>query len=185
MAEIALDFYFARETEMYEGYRALTRRYLREAAAGHDRPFWLLHADTAIDPERGTKAALEPALVRDAYERLRSAPELRVHCAPGVRVGKRPAIAGREIVLEPRIVTADMPDGLRFEHDVDVVTLVELAPQFTQVPDLYEAYIQRTGPTGLPTFLTALSGVLARGWLRWNASNDAGNGMPEAEPKVL
>jgi hypothetical protein len=84
---------------------------------------------------------------------------------PGVRVEPRAAISGSEIVLESRLVTAGDPAGTRFLFDVDVVAMVELAPHFQAVPDLYEACVSRVGPVALPAFLTALATALARRWL--------------------
>ena len=55
---------------------------------------------------------------------------------------------------------------LRLLRGVDLVRLVELAPQHRQVPDLFEAYIRRCPPVSLPDFLGALSVLLAKGALR-------------------
>ena len=82
-----------------------------------------------------------------------------------MRLEPRPAIGGNEIVLEPRLVTQANPVGVRFLHDVDVVTLVDLAPTCRQVPDVYEAYLRRAGPVDLGAFLTALATAVARGWV--------------------
>lgn len=170
MAAVARRFYADREAEMYRGYLALTRRYLREAATGHERPFWAQHAEGGAGEAAASGAGPDVAAVRAAHDRLRAASVLQVRRGEAVRVEPRPAIAGREIVLEPRLVTAAVPAGVRFEHDIDLVALIELAPLHRQVPDLYDAYVRRTGPIGLPAFLTALSGVLARGWLRWDTA---------------
>jgi hypothetical protein len=82
-----------------------------------------------------------------------------------VRIEPRAAIGGNEIVLEPRLITPGDLVGVRFLHDVDVVTLVELAPAVRQVPDLFEAYERRAGPVDLRAFLTALATAVARRWL--------------------
>jgi hypothetical protein len=60
-----------------------------------------------------------------------------------------------------------MPAGVRFLHDVDLVTLVEIAPAHRQVPDLYEACVRQGGPIDLAAFLRALATAVARGWLEW------------------
>ncbi|MGH9202590.1 MAG: hypothetical protein ACRD2A_15305, partial [Vicinamibacterales bacterium] len=83
----------------------------------------------------------------------------------GVLVEPRPAVSGSEIVLERRIVSADRPSGIRFVRDVDVIALIDLAPQYSAVPDLFDAYCRRSGPVGLPDFLRALATTLAKGWL--------------------
>ena len=55
---------------------------------------------------------------------------------------------------------------MRYLYDVDVVTLVELAPLHRDVPTLYDACRARSGPTDLRAFATALATAVARGWLR-------------------
>ena len=50
--------------------------------------------------------------------------------------------------------------------NVNAPQLAELAPRFTQVPDLFDAY-NRAGPAvPLPDFLTALSTLVAKGILK-------------------
>jgi hypothetical protein len=68
-------------------------------------------------------------------------------------------------VLEPRLVDAASPDGVRFVDGVDVVVLTRLANGFRQVPDLFDAYGRELGPVALPAFLKALATAVARGWL--------------------
>lgn len=165
MAETALRFFADREAEMYASFLALTRRFLREAAAGQGHPFWAERADLTERDALADRAREERAAVEAAYERLRVAPGLRVARGPGVAIEARPAIAGSEIVLEPRLVTGAEPAGVRFLFDVDIVSLVELAPTAGEVPELYEAYILRSGPVDLAAFLTALATAMARGWL--------------------
>jgi hypothetical protein len=82
-----------------------------------------------------------------------------------VVVQPRPAVSGTEIVLESRIVGPDLPSGIRFVRDVDVIALVDLAPSHSEVPDLFDAYCRTSGPVALPDFLYALATALAKGWL--------------------
>jgi hypothetical protein len=84
-----------------------------------------------------------------------------------VRIEPRPAVSGCEIVLEDRLVPSDGGAAVRFAHDVDLIALIDLAPSYAQVPDLFEAYLRRAGQVALPDFLAALALVVARGWLRW------------------
>ncbi len=81
-----------------------------------------------------------------------------------MRLERRPAIGGNEIVLEPRLVTPTDPVGVRFLYDVDVVTMVELAPTCRQVPDLFDAYVKRAGPVDLGGVSDGLATAVA-GWL--------------------
>ncbi|MGE0461227.1 MAG: NAD(P)/FAD-dependent oxidoreductase [Vicinamibacterales bacterium] len=165
MASTALAFFTAREAEVYSNFLMLTRRFLHEAAEGQAHPFWAERAETREWDERRDRERRERAAVQAAYERLRAAPDLHVQRGPDVRLEPRPAIAGNEIVLEPRLVTPGDPAGVRFLHDIDVVTMVELAPSCRQVPALFEACVGRAGPMDLAAFLTALATALARGWL--------------------
>jgi hypothetical protein len=165
MGPVARRFFADREAEMYGNFLALTKLYLQEAAIGQAHPFWADRAETRDVDERRERQARERAAVEAAYERLRALPALVVARGPRVRTQFRPAIGGSTIVLEPRLVTDEEPTGVRFLYDVDMVTLVEVAPACRQVPDLYEAYVIRMGPVDLAAFLTALATAIARGWL--------------------
>jgi flavin-dependent dehydrogenase len=165
MGAVARRFFADREAEMYGNFLALTKRYLREAAVDTAQPFWAERADARDADERRERQDREREAVEAAYERLRQATGLRLSLGAGVRRELRPAIAGPEIVMEPRLVTESDPVGVRFLFDVDVVALTELGPKCGQVPDLYEALVNRVGPTELPAFLTALATAVARGWL--------------------
>jgi 2-polyprenyl-6-methoxyphenol hydroxylase-like FAD-dependent oxidoreductase len=165
MASTALAFFAEREAEMYADFLGLTRRFLRDAAEGQAHPFWAERAETSEWDDRVDRERHERGAIQAAYDRVRAAQELRVTRGPDVRLEPRPAIAGTEIVLEPRLVTLNNATGVRFLHDIDVVTLVELAPTCGQVPDLYDACVRRVGPMDLAAFLTALATAVARGWL--------------------
>jgi hypothetical protein len=80
-----------------------------------------------------------------------------------VRIDDRPCVRGHEIVLEPGIVTGE--ESTRFLAGVDVVAVLDLAPRFSQVPDLFEAYCRIHGTVPLPDFLLALATAVARRWL--------------------
>ena len=72
---------------------------------------------------------------------------------------------GRRIVLDEHLASPALPDGVRFLRDVDLPPLVEMAPGFDQVPDLYQAYLDRVATVSLPDFLGALSVLLGKGML--------------------
>src|SRR5262245_45736987 len=166
MRRTALDFYNAREAEVYQAFRTLTARHLADAAPGHPHPFWNDRAE--VDGMAMGDALSESAqsAVARAFERIRHAPSLTVRRAPDVRTEARPAVSGCDIVLEERLVSDLDPQGLRDAYDVDLVTLIDLAPRHDSVPDLFEAYQRRSGPAALPDFLAALATLVARGWLR-------------------
>jgi hypothetical protein len=49
---------------------------------------------------------------------------------------------------------------VRYLRSIDLVLLCRLAPQYDQVPDLFEAYNRSAPPTSLPDFLGALSALV-------------------------
>jgi hypothetical protein len=158
MRRVAFDFFAARERDTYEAFRAMTQRFLADAASAHAHPFW-------SDREFGEPSRQDEEIER-AFARLREAPVLAVRLGD-IDFEERPAVAGCEIVLERRLVHPTMPEGVRYLHDVDVVALVEQAHRHRDVGDLFDAYMSLRGPVALPDFLRALATALARGWLIW------------------
>ena len=165
MAGPAFRFFADREAEVYANFLSLTRGYLHDAAEGRSHPFWAERAESREREAARVAAERERAAVNEAFARLKAAPELIAQRGPEVRLERRPAIGGNAIVMEPRLVTPTDPVGVRFLHDVDVVTMVELAPSCRQVPDLFEAYVRRAGPVDLGGFVTALATAIARRWV--------------------
>ena len=163
MQTVALDFFAAREREVYDSFRAMTDSYWRDAASAHAHPFW---TDRATDSPRAPQDA-----VRAAFDQLRQAPLLRVGRNPAMAVADRPAVSGSEIVLEQRLVHRDDDPGIRHLYDVDVVSLIAMAPQFTSVPALFDAYNSSHAPVDLPDVLAALAAAIAEKWLLWCDTN--------------
>ena len=160
MRATALDFFAAREAEIYASFRNLTTSYLAKAALAHANPFWSDRA-TAI----ATAAHDDVQAVAEAYERIRGSESIELSRAPDLTIADRPAVSGSEIVMEPRIVTSSDLAGIRYIADIDALALIELAPHHRHVPDLFDAYNRRHAPVSLPDFLTALATVVARGFL--------------------
>ena len=150
LKDTAFAFFAARERETYAQFLALTRRYLLDGAVDADNPFWA---------DRGAPAPgdADRDAVLAAYGRIRSASEVTFRLGPGVRLADRPALRERQLVLEQRLVDAATPEGVRFVDGVDVVVLTRLAPGFSSVPDLFDAYVREVEPVALPAFLKALS----------------------------
>lgn len=160
MKDVALQFFEAREREVYSAFRALTEQYWRDAAAGHAHPFW---ADRAAHEE----AAASDVDVARAFDRVRTAPSLAVRRNPAVRIEARPAVSGSEIVLEDRLVREGRSAGVRYAYDVDLIGLTALAPLHSSVPELFAAYNREHAPVALPDFLAALAVGIAHQWLLW------------------
>jgi len=157
LAATAFEFFAARERATYTQFLALTRQFLLDGAPAPDHPFWAERTAPAPADDRASVVA--------AYERLRAADQIALHVAPEVTFAARPALTERAIVLEERLVTPLVPDGVRFVDGVDVVTLVRLAPGCREVPDLFEEYVRAAGPIDLPAFLKTLATAVARRWL--------------------
>lgn len=161
MRSHAVGFFSAREQEVEQHHARMSRHFLAEAASRHPHAFW---ADRSAEADEPTELA-EQAAVRAALAGLRSASAFDARPGPDVRIEPRAAVSGREIVLEPHIITAESPAGVRYIRGTDLVVLVDLAPHSSQVPDLFEAYCRRADPVPLPDFLFALATAVARGWV--------------------
>ncbi len=157
LTSTALDFFAARERATYDQFLALTRGFLLDGAPAPDHPFW---ADRGAPPPADDRAA-----VLAAHERLRAAASLTLRVAPDVTFAARPALTERQLVLEERLVTPLVPDGVRHVDGVDVVALVRLAAERDDVSDLFTEYGRRTGAIDPPALLKALATAVARGWL--------------------
>jgi flavin-dependent dehydrogenase len=165
MRQIAFDFFAARERDIYRHLRALTQRFLADAATRHPDAFWA-DRSAAMDPPLPADEVDPPHIVHE-FERLRAARTLSVRLGDGIRVEARPAVSGCEIVLEARIVDDAASAGVRYVRDIDVIALLDLAPHYGDVGELFDAYQRRAAPAALPDFLAALSAALAHGWLVW------------------
>ena len=158
MRDHALRFYSDREREVERHHADKSRAFLSAAARSHDRPFW---AERSADVDDATA---DQDGVKRALERLREADH--VHLIPGatLSIEARPIVDGSEIRLAPHVAVPGAA-AVRYIQGVDVVALLELAPSSSQVPELFELYVQRVRPVPLHDFLMALSSAVARGWL--------------------
>lgn len=84
-------------------------------------------------------------------------------------------IEGNEIVGREALAAPGWPRGLQYVQGVDVLKLVEMAPKFGQVPDLFEAYNRSAQPVELSRFVSVLSVLIACGVLR-NEYNQGNQG---------
>lgn len=159
----ATSLFVRREVSTYQQFLGMTRRYMAAAAGARAdaHRFW---ADRADEPDDA--GGMPRAEVEAAFERLKAADPLRLSASPDLRIEVRPLLGERLVRLEPHVVTDDEPGGVRYLLDVDVVTLLELAPAAADVPGLYAAYTSRAGEVPWPSFLTALATTMARTWLR-------------------
>jgi flavin-dependent dehydrogenase len=155
----AFQFFSAREHEIEQHLSRESRRFLAGAAIAHHHAFWDERS------AEGESDAADVEEIRRALHELRARDSWQPRMGPAVSVQPRPCIRGREIVLEPHLVSSQQPGGIRYVRGIDVVALVELAPAVRQVPDLYESYARKAGPASLHDFLFAVATAIARGWL--------------------
>jgi flavin-dependent dehydrogenase len=160
MREIALKFFDDREREVYTGYLQKSAALFREAGGRYGHSFWTLRSEFSETPE-----AKDNRGVADALNQLKRKSSIRLRRAESVRMERRPAIEGREIVLRDALTMPGLPAPLDYFENVDLPRLVDLAEHQTQVPDLFESYNRACRPVALPNFLAALAMLLAVGVL--------------------
>ena len=154
----ALAFFSSRERDIEQHHTAESRTFLAAAAREHDHPFWALRS-ADVDTAAGDAEA-----VRHAFEMLKTSEAFRMSVSERLRIEPRPLVEGNEIRLAPHVIVRDSPPT-RYLHGIDMVALLELVPQVTQVPDLFEIYGRGRTAVPLHDFLLALSSAIARGWL--------------------
>jgi len=178
MTEVALEFFDDRERSVYQSYRHRSAEFFEEAASAYGHPYWTTRAEAAR-AAAGTISAPDdeewledpesthvPAdIVRAAHERIRSIESLDALSNPDLRVIKRPAIRSQRIVMKRHLTNDAYRNGMRYVRGVDLLTLVELAPQYAEVPNMWNAYNEREAPVSLPDFLVGLSTAFAAGLL--------------------
>ena len=67
--------------------------------------------------------------------------------------------------MRRHLMSDSYPKGIRYVRGIDLLRLVELAPQFDQVPDIWNGYNEKEAPVSLPDFLVGLSTAFAAGLL--------------------
>jgi FADH2-dependent halogenase/halogenation protein CepH len=163
--DVALDFFAAREREVYARDLVRTREYARRALERHEHEFWASRAARQAVPDADPPAErlLRGCRVHAAHEALRASATVDLRWASHVRFVKRPLVRGREIVLDDAVQVGS--GALRFAEGVDLVAMGNLAGRHRQVPEWYDHYCQTEGRVPLPQFLGALSLLVAEGAL--------------------
>lgn len=160
-AAVASDFFEDWERRVYSSHIRQTRAFARAAMAMHPHPFWAQRvADAPDEPETADDDPASDPLVRRAFEAVKAAPSLNLALSATAALELRPLIRGHEIVLEPALA-----GGMRFVANVDLLKLAQMAPNHTQVPDLFDAYCRTCPPVPLPNVMGGLSLLVAKGIL--------------------
>jgi flavin-dependent dehydrogenase len=164
MAPAALALYAGREGAMYEHLQRQSASLSREAAGAHETEFWRGRADFSFDqsPDDLDLAALRTdPRVLDAFEQLKVQASVKLRPSGSFQVVERATVRGGRVVLDRHLVAQQVPQGVRYCRNVDLVVVAQLAPRYDQVPDLYDAYNRAAAPAPLPDFLGALSTMIA------------------------
>jgi flavin-dependent dehydrogenase len=166
MTNVALGFFSRREREMYEQLQRQSASLSRQAAGAYDSDFWRGRVDGAIEelPQGLDETALRSDhRIVEAFEELKRRSSVRLRGSDSLRVIERPTVRGNRIVLDEHLVARDIPNGARYFRNVDLVVIAQLASQYDQVPDLFDAYnafTRAAPPAPLPDFLGALSTLI-------------------------
>jgi flavin-dependent dehydrogenase len=177
----ALALYDARERELEGHHVEQSRLFLARAAPAHPRGFWTdRSADASADASGGAGRA---SAVRDAFERLKAASSVTLRQSRSVTIEARPYVHGHRVVLGPHLVPAGSAAGVRHLHGVDLMAVLELLPGVSQVPELFNAYVEKMGRVDLHDFLLALSTAVAEGWVvsEWAADGAEARAADDAD----
>jgi FAD-dependent halogenase len=167
---MALDFFAHRERQVYAASLRRSCAFAQEAHARHSHPFWAERAGAGATTAGAANGEIdEDTLFRSpdvqvAFQRLKDS--TRLDLASAMDIKPCALIRDHEIVLDEALSLPDAPGGIRFLAGIDLVRLGELACQYRQVPDLFDAYCRACGSVPLPSLLGSLSVLLARGALR-------------------
>jgi hypothetical protein len=159
---LASGFFSDWERRTYAAHLRRSREFARAACVEHASLFWTARAEAEIDAPDDAEAldvSRDPEVQR-AFEAFKAASRIDLTLADGIRFEPRAVIRGREIVMEEAL-----QGGLRFAGNVDLVTLARMACEHRRVPDLFDAYCQRHAPIPLPSLVSGLSLLVARGIL--------------------
>lgn len=172
MTRPSLALFERRERAIYDAYRRLSARFSREAGRRYRHGFWSRRARQVDELDRSAftgepdAAGLrdDPAVLA-AFASLKASPGIRLRAAGAPLFTEEPTVEGNRVVLERRLLVPGWEAGVRHLRGVDLPALVEMAPGFGQVPDLFEAFAARHEEVTLPDFLGALSVLIAKGVL--------------------
>jgi len=169
--EAAVELFTEWDRDVCATHTRRSRQFARAAVEHYPSPFWERRADAAMG-EPARTAVPQPADVAGALRTLQEAEVLDLSIADRVRFAPRPVIRGREVVLEEALALPEDDLGTgstnttRFVDNVDIVALARLATGYRSVPEVFNAYCERCGPTPLPRVLGGLSWLIASGVLR-------------------
>jgi hypothetical protein len=158
----AVELFAERERAMHDHLRRQSALLSRDAADAHDSGFWIGRSDVVarVENELDVGALRSDVRVLAAFASLRQQESLQLRAGDALAFVERATVRGNRVVLQEHLVTPEFPRGVRYCRNVDLVVIARLAGQFTQVPDLFDAYNRAAPPAPLPDFLGALSTLI-------------------------
>lgn len=157
----ARELFERREREAYASSVRRSAEYARDALAAHDSAFWRARsvAEAAVAvPPAGSHIDMA---VAQAFDALRARPAVQLRPGAAIELAWEPAFRDDRVALEPALRTAHDTSPIRFVDNVDLTRLVALVTGRRPVGDLFEGYCAREAPVPLPSFLRALSVLVA------------------------
>ena len=176
MRDHALAFFDHRERDVYAASSRQAAAFA-SAAADSSQPFWLARASSMDDAHEFSEVDVS-ALARDAgvlaaFADLRTRTDVRLRAAH-LDMAPRPAVRGREIVLEEQLVLPDAPQGVRYVRGVDLLMLLRTAATAQDVGEICDSIVRAQPGVAVPDILGALSWLIARGALVHDPARHAG-----------
>jgi FAD-dependent halogenase len=171
MADAARGFFEQRERTMADSFRRQTAAFASDTSNADAHPFWEARAKTASevvslsDLGNDLRGLSSDPDVLAAFEDLKRRPGIRLTQSARVRTAPRAAVRGRSIVMEDHLFLPSWPDGVRYLRNIDLLSMLKLAAQHTDVGEMYDAMFREHPGVSLPDFLGALSTLIAKGAL--------------------
>jgi flavin-dependent dehydrogenase len=159
----ALELFQARERAMYSTLQHNSAALAHDVANEQSSGFWRDRSaddDVSSQAEPNVSALRTDPRVLAALGELRRRPSIQLTAGSGARSTRTATVRDDRVVVEDHLELRGYDRAIRYLRNVDLVLLMQLAPQHRQLPDLFEAYNTRTGPSrraSLPDFLGALS----------------------------
>jgi flavin-dependent dehydrogenase len=159
MATAALELFERREREAYAASVHQSAEFARDALMTHHSAFW--RARSVLQASDVVTDGPAPVDVAHAFERLRRRSAVRRKPGASIRIVHQPAFRDGRVVLEPAVRAGKDTGPIRFVDSVDLTRVVSLVEGRCAVGDLFTGYCAREAPVPLPSFLRALSVLVA------------------------
>jgi 2-polyprenyl-6-methoxyphenol hydroxylase-like FAD-dependent oxidoreductase len=168
-SSLALEFFSNWERDVYAANLRQSVAFAREAYNRHSHPFWAERAGVKVEEdieELDEERLFRAKDVQATFESLKESAAVAFTRSDRVCLKSLAVIRDREIVMADAFELPEAPRGIRFLAGVDLLKLSKVACVYRQVPDIFDAYCRAHGAVALPSFLGALSFLVARGILR-------------------